>query len=446
MDQAGAKQGHRGAAGLVEQTASVLCVEIELRKRMDDQSGAQRQSSSRGKPGFAALAVLAVCFLLSALSRGLGQSFTVFLLPISETFGWNRGQVISVYSLASFAIALAAPLVGRMFDRFGPRIVYSLGLIVLGGAFLVGAYGQRLWQLQLSLGLCVGLGIAGIGLVPNSTLLGRWFGPRLPAAMAVVYSAGGAGVLMLLPASQLLIDRIGWRGAYQVFGGVILLLLLPLLLLPWKRFSEGSTLATAAAADPRDDGWTLWRAIRHHAFWGLFATFFFTGVGMFSISAQVVAYLVDAGFSQLQAATAWGFSGVTLLVGMFSIAWLDGIVGRRRSVLFSYALSISGIAMLWLLKAYPNVWLLTGFLVTFGSTVGTRAPLISATAMKLFRGKQVATIYGTLVLGGGLGAALGSLSGGLIHDLTGSYDALLAYALVSVIIGMIPFLVISALR
>jgi hypothetical protein len=64
---------------------------------------------------------------------------------------------------------------------------------------------------------------------------------------------------------------------------------------------------------------------------------------------------------------------VTLLFGMFSITWLDGIIGRRRSVLFSYALSISGIAMLWLLKRYPNVWLLTGFVVSFGSTVGARA-------------------------------------------------------------------------
>jgi MFS family permease len=67
----------------------------------------------------------------------------------------------------------------------------------------------------------VGLGIASIGIVPNSILLGRWFGPRLPTAMAVVYSATGAGVLLMLPISQLLIDHLGWRGAYQVFGGVV---------------------------------------------------------------------------------------------------------------------------------------------------------------------------------------------------------------------------------
>src|SRR5665647_3833108 len=138
-----------------------------------------------------ALNVLALCFTLSVLGRGLGESFTVFLKPISENFGWDRAQVVSVYSLTALAGGLAAPLVGRLFDRAGPRLVYSLGLLLLGGAFLIAAHAQNLWQVQLSVGLCVGLGIALTGNVPNSILLGRWFGPRLPTAMAIVYSATG---------------------------------------------------------------------------------------------------------------------------------------------------------------------------------------------------------------------------------------------------------------
>ena len=202
---------------------------------MDQNTPREEIQAKSPKTARVALNVLAVCFALSVLGRGLADSFTVFLKPISEDFGWDRAQVVSVYSLTWLAAGLTAPLVGRLFDRSGPRIVYSLGLLLLGGAFLAGAHSQHLWQFQLSVGLGVGLGIALIGNVPNSILLGRWFGPRLPTAMAILYSATGAGILVLLPASQLLIDRIGWRDAYQLFGIVALCLLLPLLVMPpWK--------------------------------------------------------------------------------------------------------------------------------------------------------------------------------------------------------------------
>jgi MFS family permease len=414
---------------------------------MDQTTPREETVIAPARPARVALVVLALCFTLGMLGRGLSESFTVFLKPISETFGWDRAQVVSVYSLTWLTIGLSAPLVGRIFDRSGPRTVYGLGMVLLGAAFLIAAHAQYLWQFQLSIGLCVGFGVALIGTVPNSMLLGRWFGPRLPTAMAVVYSAMGGGVLLLLPGSQILIDHFGWRGAYQLLGVVALCLLVPLLLLPWRLFAGGSP-QVVKKVDPDfvDRGWTLASAMRHHAFWALFSTFFFTAVGMYAIAAQIVAYLIDAGFPPLQAATAWGFSGVVLLFGMLGVSTLDGIIGRRPSVLLSYAISIAGIFLLWLLQRYPNVWVLTGFVVTFGSMIGSRGPLITATAMKIFRGERVGTIFGTISIGSGLGSALGSWSGGVIHDLTHSYDPLIAFALVNVVLGMIPFLVVPALR
>lgn len=399
------------------------------------------------KPARVALNVLALCFALSVLGRGLGESFTVFLKPISEDFGWDRAEVVSVYSLTWLAGGLTAPLIGRLFDRSGPRTVYSLGLFLLGGAFLTAAHARELWQFQLSVGLCVGLGIALIGNVPNSILLGRWFGPRLPTAMAILYSATGAGIFVLLPASQLLIDRIGWRDAYQLFGIVALCLLLPLLVLPWRLFATGSPhIAGKADAGFVDNGWTLGSAIRHHAFWALFCTFFFTAVAMYAITAQIVAYLIDAGFPPLQAATAWGFSGILTLFGMLGISTLDGIIGRRPSVLFSYGVSIVGLILLWLIQYYPNYWMLTGFIICFGSMIGSRGPLITATALNIFRGERVGTIFGTISIGSGLGSGLGSWAGGLIHDWTQGYNWLIVFALVNVVLGLIPFLVVPALR
>src|SRR6201996_7207245 len=414
---------------------------------MDQNTPLEDMPATKTRFAVVALNVLALCFALALVGRGLGESFTVFLKPIAADFGWDRAQIISAYSLTWLSGGLMAPVIGRLFDHSGPRSVYAVGLALLGTAFLGASRANQLWQFQLCIGLCVGIGIAFVGNVPNSILLGRWFGPRLPTAMAVVYSAAGAGILVLLPASQILIDHFGWRGAYEIFGVIAFGLLLPLLLLPWRLFSTGSP-HVVKKADPEsvDQGWTLFSAMRHHAFWALFSTFFFTAIGMYAIAAQIVAYLIDAGFPPLQAATAWGFSGVVLLFGMLGISWLDGMIGRRPSVLFSYALSIVGIVMLWLLQWYPNFWLLTGFVICFGSMIGSRGPLLAATAMKLFRGERLGTIYGTITIGSGLGSAFGSWGGGLIHDWSQSYNPLLLFALVSVIIGMIPFLVVPALR
>ena len=98
---------------------------------MDQNAASEFPATKPLKPARVALNVLALCFALSVLGRGLGESFTVFLKPISESFGWDRAQVVSVYSLSALAGGLAAPLVGRLFDRSGPRTVYSLGLLLL---------------------------------------------------------------------------------------------------------------------------------------------------------------------------------------------------------------------------------------------------------------------------------------------------------------------------
>src|SRR5438105_15848626 len=115
---------------------------------MDQNTASESPATKPLKPARTALNVLALCFALSVMGRGLGESFTVFLKPISESFGWDRAQVVSVYSLTWFAGGLTAPLVGRLFDRSGPRTVYSLGVLLLGAAFLVASLAQHLWPLQ----------------------------------------------------------------------------------------------------------------------------------------------------------------------------------------------------------------------------------------------------------------------------------------------------------
>src|SRR3954451_4422291 len=213
-----------------------------------------------------AFVVLALCFLLMALARGASETFTVFLLPISNAFGWDRAQTVSVYSIGALCVGLAGPFVGRLFDHSGPRAVYAIGLVLLGVGFSVAAFAQQLWQLQICIGLAAGLGSACLGQVTGSLLVRRWVGPRLPIALAVVSSAAGAGVLLLVPVAQVLVDHAGWRGAYHILGGAMLAGVVPLLVLPWRRITAGGGhVARLARPQTADETWTLGSALRHHA-------------------------------------------------------------------------------------------------------------------------------------------------------------------------------------
>jgi MFS family permease len=394
------------------------------------------------------LAVVAVCFAAGFLGRGMLESFVVFLLPLSASFGWDRAAVVSIYSLAVLACGVGAPIVGRLYDRYGPRLVYTAGVGLLGAGLSLAPFASELWQFRLSIGLAVGVAAACLGNVPNASLLSRWFRTRLTFATSIVFSAFGIGILCMVPLAQALIDRFGWRAAYHGLGAAALALVIPVALLPWRRFRAGAPELGAAggASMPELDSWTLLAALRQPAFWGLFAVYLFTSIAMFAIVVQVVAYLVAIGFPPMEAATAWGFSGVLLPIGMVAVGWLDGRIGRRPSVLLSYAISFVGVVVLWLLGRFPSFWLLAAFVVCFGGMLGSRGPLISTIALKVFRGPRAATIYGAITLGGGLGSALGSWAGGLLHDWTGSYDAVIAFAAINIVLAATPFFVVPPLR
>jgi hypothetical protein len=102
---------------------------------MDRNATSEIPATKPLKPARIALNVLALCFALSVLGRGLGESFTVFLLPISESFGWDCAQVVSVYSLTALAGGLASPLIGRLFDYSGPAASIRSDCCCLAGHF-----------------------------------------------------------------------------------------------------------------------------------------------------------------------------------------------------------------------------------------------------------------------------------------------------------------------
>ena len=405
-------------------------------------------SASSANPGRTALIVLGVCLLLNLIGRGTADTYMVFLLPLEQDLGWTRSQMTGVYSIYLLVNGLTAPVVGMLFDRLGPRVVYGFGMAALGVSYVLASQVHNVWQFYATVGAGTGIAVAALGMVPSSSLIARWFRERLSTAMSVAFAGLGLGALIIVPGAQALIGAHGWREAYRILG-IILLCFMPLVLaLPWRQFLDGHPAYrdVRRAVNASGEEWTLARAMRSINFWGLVWMFFLTSVGMFSVTVQTVVYLVDQGFPALLAATAFGTASMLSVFGIITTGAIADRFGPRRTVTATYIGSIIGMGFLLALSWYPVPGLLLGYVIVFGLCQGARGPIISSITTRLFAGKQVASIYGIIYATNAFGAGLGAYLGGVLHDFTGSYRPGFAFSVCVLIIAGLPFWVLPALR
>ncbi len=398
-----------------------------------------------------ALTLLALCFLCFAAVRGLQESYAVFLLPLETAFGWSRGEVSSVYSIVFFVVGIAGPLVGALSDRWGPIRVMLLGVVLAACAAALASRAETLWHLYLTAGVMIGIAGSCVGFVPMTALLSRWYRERLNTALAVAHSASGAGILILSPAAQGLIDTGGWRFAYLVLAGVMAAALPVFLVFRWRDARAGhpdyrpQPVKREARITESDSRIDLRGALRTTAFWGMAFSYFCTSAAMFLVVLQTPAFLVGAGYSPREAAQAFGLLGLLLPAGMIGFGWLGDRIGRPRAVLISYALTISGIFCLMQLDFGRSTVLLGLFIVMFGGTFGCRGPAMSTIAARVFRGAHFGRIYGFIIVGMGIGGGTGAWLGGYLFDVTGDYRTGLVIAVVVLALGATPFVLVKAI-
>lgn len=395
-----------------------------------------------------ALTVLGVCVALNMIGRGSADSYVVFLLPLEADLGWTRSETTSVYSIYLLVTGLSSPIVGMLFDRWGPRALYTAGMGSLACAFLLAPQVQTLWQFYATIGVMTGIASASLGMVPSSSLISRWFREHLSVAISMAFAGLGLGALFIVPGVQYLLQTRDWRESYQIMG-IVLVALVPLVfVLPWKRYADGHPdylqLKRSSAIPERD--WTVQAAMRTRAFWGLVWVFFFTALGMFAIMVQTVAFLVEQGFSPIVAATAFGFASMLSMVGVVGTGAIADRVGPRRIVSLTYTGSIIGVCILLLMSWFPGQGLLIAFVLVFGIFQGARGPIVSSISTRLFAGSHVAGIYGVIYACNAVGAALGSLMAGLLHDLSGSYRPSFVFTICALVLAGLPFWRVPELR
>jgi MFS family permease len=149
-----------------------------------------------------------------------------------------------------------------------------------------------------------------------------------------------------------------------------------------------------------------------------------------------VAHVIDAGFSDMLAASALGLVGLLGSAGGILGGLLSDRIGRETAYTLGSAAALVGIFLLLLLRDNTATWMLYGFVILYGAGYGTTLPVTAGTTGDLFPGNSLGRILAIQSMGYGLGGAIGPYLGGYFYDLTGSYAVPFLISMLTVAIGI----------
>jgi len=356
-------------------------------------------------------------FVCLALIFGVSYSFAAFFASFAGEFAAQRADVSWIFGLSGLVYFVLGTLGGILADRLGPRLVCSVGMVLIALGLLATSWAPTLWVVYLSYGLLVGLGIAFV-YTPSIASVQPWFAARRGLAGGIASSGVGAGTLLVPVLVAMGIAQMPWREAMRVLALVVLVLGLLAAGLLRRAPSAGHAGAGGTAS-----GLSLRETLRTPTFrWFYLATVLASPV-MFIPFAHLSASARDLGLDEALAVGLVGLIGVGSLVGRFSIGLLADRLGRAQTlVLMQLSMGLS--YLLW--AAAGGHTLLVLFALWFGLSYGSIVSLLPAICMDYFGGRSVASVVGALYSGAAVGNLLGPVLAGAAFDRFGHYGGVMA--------------------
>ncbi len=382
--------------------------------------------------------VVAAAFSGYGISIGPRQSFSIFLRALLEDFGSGRSLIAGIFSLHILVYGLGGWLLGILLDRVGPRriIIWSTALWVL--TLLACSRITSLWQLYLLYGLVGGVAAGGFSYVANNAIVARWFIRYRGLATGWVQAGVPLGAAVFAPLAQLGIDRVGWRATYALFGVLVAATALPLAI-GFLRDDprELGLQPDGAAPEPKGQPARNMKPAftgpgMPPGYWPIFVANLLRGMCMYAIIVHQVAYLVDAGFSRLSAATYFSLTFFLAVLGGLLGGAISDRIGRLRTYAGVAALYVTGYLSLLLVTGPAHVLLVALFVIASGLATGGASPVFAAFLTDRLQGPRLGHLLGLQNVGFGIGSMLGPYLAGLAFDRLGSYT--LAFLLMAVAI------------
>jgi len=367
---------------------------------------------------FVVLAAFAVTFV----GFGCAYTFSAFVEALQRDFDASRGSVSLVFSLAGFLYFGLGILSGPLADRVGSRGLAVAGMILTGLGLAAASVARSLPEVYAAYGLGVGLGI-GCAYVPAIGAVQRWFVRRRGFASGIAVSGIGVGTLVMPPLASLLIDSLGWRGAYLALGALAAVVGGGLALLiendPRNRGLGPDGDPPPSGAQPaRPEGNSVRDAIRSSRFIRLYAACLICSFGVFVPFVHLVPYAQDHGVAPASAVLLLGVIGIGSTAGRFFLGGLADRIGRQLSLLLMFTGMALALAV-WVIAT--NLWSLAAFAFVYGVFYGGWVAVLPAVVMDYFGGRNVSGIIGILYTSVAFGTLIGPSAAGFAFDLGHSY-------------------------
>ncbi len=395
------------------------------------------------KPLYFGWYVCAATVFIGFVSIGARNSFGVFVIPMSEEFGWSRFTVSIAAALGVLVNGIIQPFMGQLFDRTGGRKVIITGLLVLGISTILLSLTFHILFLVFMFGFIASMAQAGPALSNTAALMSRWFKRRRATAISINSAALSLGGLIMVPFSMYLLQATSWRVAW-IGLGIIVLTSLPLAYFFIRERPSDMGLNPDGDPSPSEDGANprrrelkgpleveTWReSFKSAPIWQMAGSYFVCGTTTFVLSVHFIPFAIeDRGISGTTAATIFGYMMGLNIIGALGAGLLaDKIGGTKnwlalvyfmRGIAYIVLLTVDSVAGLWIFAS------IAGF-----SWVAT-LPLTSSLTADVYGLKAMGTISGITFMFHQFGGFGSVLLAGLLFDITGSY--------------VLPFAIVGAL-
>ena len=374
------------------------------------------------------------------------QGFQVFFLPILNEFGWTRALTSGAFSLRQLESGLLAPVIGILVDRWGPRVIILLGVIIGGAGMVLMAYIDSVWSFYVVF-MLASLGVSGASHgVSWSVAVANWFSRLRGRALGIAMLGPVVGGPFVVTVA-VLEEWLGWRVAILLLGVGVWVVGIPLSLLArstperYGYHPDGDTRGGEYDDSEHEEfeGIGVREAVRTRSFWVITVLFGAQFIGISGLFVHLIPLLQDIDYTASQAAGILGLVFLLSGIGRIGAGTLADMADYRIVMSGLIAFQVVALALLTLVNGPSDFWLVVLYSFLFGIGFGGAIPLRPFLIMQIFGSRAFGALQG-LVQGGAIGAGMaGPVFYGWIFDTRESYNIAI-YATIAITVIAIPLL------